>query len=257
MHTDAFLSISTLYAFALVLARMAGLFIFLPLPAFNTGPASARAVLALVATFSLMSRWPVVSSGPADIAQFAIWLIAETAFGLAIGLAVSFILEAFMMGAQLISAQAGFSHASFVDPTSNADSIVLVVMAQLMAGLLFFGTGLDRQVLTILANSLESMPPGSFAFARPNVEALLMTGGLIFSTGVRLVLPVMIMMLLADISIGLMGRLNAQLQLFSLSMPIKLLGSLALLSASVIIFPRVFTQLSTAIFAVLRHLLGV
>lgn len=257
MHTDAVLSISTLYAFALVLARMAGLFVFLPIPAFNTGPAAARAVLALVATFSLMPRWPDVRNGPADIGQFAAWMIAETGFGLAIGLAVSFILEAFMMGAQLISAQAGFSHASFIDPTSNADSIVLVVIAQLTAGLLFFGAGLDRQVITILANSLDSAPPGSFAFARPNVEALLMTGGLIFSTGVRLVLPVMIMMLLADISIGLLGRLNAQLQLFSLSMPIKLLGSLALMSTSMIVFPRVYTQLSTIVFGVLRRLLGV
>ena len=257
MHTDAVLSISTLYAFALVLARMAGLFVFLPIPAFNTGPAAARAVLALVATFSLMPRWPDVHNGPADIGQFAAWMIAETGFGLAIGLAVSFILEAFMMGAQLIGAQAGFSHASFIDPTSNADSIVLVVIAQLTAGLLFFGAGLDRQVITILANSLDSAPPGSFAFARPNVEALLMTGGLIFSTGVRLVLPVMIMMLLADISIGLLGRLNAQLQLFSLSMPIKLLGSLALMSTSMIVFPRVYTQLSTIIFGVLRRLLGV
>jgi len=122
---------------------------------------------------------------------------------------------------------------------------------------LFFGAGLDRQVITILANSLDSAPPGSFAFARPNVEALLMTGGLIFSTGVRLVLPVMIMMLLADISIGLLGRLNAQLQLFSLSMPIKLLGSLALMSTSMIVFPRVYTQLSTIVFGVLRRLLGV
>ncbi len=257
MHTEAVLSISTLYAFALVLARIAGLFVFLPLPALTAGPAAARVVLSLVTTLSLISRWPTVSTGPADIYIFAGWMIAEAFFGLAIGLAVSFILEAFYMAAQLISVQAGLSYASTIDPMSNADSIVLVVMAQLTAGLLFFATGMDRQILTILANSLDAAPPGSFAISRHSVETLLTTGSVIFTTGLRLVLPTMTMLLLVDLSLGLLGRLNAQLQIFTLAIPLKLLGALALMSTSAILFPRVFTQLSTMVFAVLRRALGI
>ena len=61
-------------------------------------------------------------------------------------------------------------------------------MAQLTAGLLFFATGLDRQVLTVLSNSLDSIPPGVFSPARSAVETLLLMGGTIFATGLRLVL---------------------------------------------------------------------
>jgi flagellar biosynthetic protein FliR len=256
MHIDAALHVSTLYAFALVLARMAGIFLFLPLPGLSAGPAASRAVLSLVTTFALFPRWPQMPGGPANIGQFAGWLIAELGLGLSIGLAVAFIVEVFLMAAQLISVQAGFSYASTVDPTTNADSVVLVVMAQLMAGLLFFATGLDRQIFTILANSLESTALGVFAPARSAVETLLLTGGTIFTTGLRLVLPIMTLLLLVDLSLGLLGRLNAQLQIFSLAIPLKMLGALGLLSGSVLMFPRIFSQLSTVVLGALRHLLG-
>lgn len=257
MHIDAVLRVSTLYSFALVLARISGLFIFLPAPGLTAAPAVARVVLSLVTTLSLVSRWPVVSTTPADIAQFAGWMLAETGFGLCVGLAVAFLMEAFFVAAQIVSVQAGFSYASTIDPATNADSTVLLVLAQLTSGLLFFASGLDRTVLVTLANSLESQPPGTFALARPNVEALLMLGTNVFTTGLRLVLPILTFLFLLDLSLGLLGRLNAQLQVISLALPLKMVASLGLLSWSVLMFPRVFGQLSGAIFEVLRRLLGV
>lgn len=256
MHIDAGLHVSTLYAFVLVLARIAGIFVFVPVPGLTAGPAASRVVLSLVATFSLMSRWPDGLAAPSTFMMFAGWMLAETGFGLSIGLAVAFIMEAFMMAAQLISMQAGFSYASTVDPTTQADSTVLIVMAQLTGGLLFFATGLDRQVFLILANSLESSPPGVFALTRPHVETLLMMGSQVFSTGLRLVLPIMTLLLLVDLSLGMLSRLNSQLQIFSLALPLKTLASLGLLSTSALMFPRVFSQLSSSILGVLRHLLG-
>src|SRR5579884_88948 len=131
MHIDAALQVSTLYGFLLVLARISGVFVFLPIPGLTAGSAASRVVLSLVATFSLFPRWPDNIAAPANIGVFAGWLLAEVGFGLSIGLAVSFILEAFFMASQLISVQAGFSYASTVDPLTQADSTVLIVMAQL------------------------------------------------------------------------------------------------------------------------------
>lgn len=256
MPAEPALHVSTLYAFLLVLSRVSGIFVFLPLPGLGAGPVASRVVLSLITTFSLIARWPDPPASPANIAVIFGWMIAEVGFGLTIGLAVSFLMEAFFMGAQLVNVQAGFSYASMVDPNTQADSTVLIVMAQLMAGLMFFATGLDRQVLVILANSLDSSPPGVFALTRPHVETLLMMGSSVFTTGLRLVLPVMTLLLLVDLSLGMLGRLNAQLQIFSLALPLKTLASLGLLSVSALMFPRVFGQLSTAILGTLRHLLG-
>ena len=255
MRTDLVLPLSTLYSFALVLARMSGIFVFMPLPGISAGPAAARIVLSLAATLALSSRWPAVPS-PVAFGQFCGWLLAEVALGLCVGMAVSFILETFIVAAQLISVQAGFSYASTVDPTTQADSTVLIVVSQLVAALLFFTSGLDHQVLIILANSLEAHPPGSFELAKPSAEALLALGTGVFTTGFRLVLPIITLLFLVDLSLGLLGRLNSQLQVLSLALPLKILLSLALLSWSVLLYPTVFTRLSSVIFGVLRRVLG-
>ena len=71
------------------------------------------------------------------------------------------------MAAQMIGLQAGYSFASTVDPTTQADTTTLQLMAQLFAGSLFFAFGFDRQVIRILAKSFESIPSGTYAVERP------------------------------------------------------------------------------------------
>src|SRR4051794_1419443 len=93
MRAELTLSASTLLAFALVLTRMLGIFIFLPLPVQDSGPAQARIALGLAATVALFPRWPVLTSGEATLGVMAGWLFYEAVLGTAIGLMVSFISE--------------------------------------------------------------------------------------------------------------------------------------------------------------------
>jgi flagellar biosynthetic protein FliR len=235
---------------------MSGIFIFLPLPGLKAGPDAAKIVLAVALTFALYARWPVVDPVPQSIVAMVGWVVAEAAIGLAIGLAVAFIIEGLQMAAQAISIQAGFAYASTVDPSTEADSTVLLLIAQLIAGLLFFTFGLDRQLLSILSRSLETHVPGAFAASRANAEALMLLGSGIFSTGIRLVLPVMTLLFLIDLAVGLLGRLNSQLQLIALAFPAKMLAALAALSFLVLLVPKLYQQSANAAFGVLSKLLG-
>ena len=256
MHTDPALPTSLLYGFLLVLARISGIFIFIPLPTLTNGPSAARIVLALALTFALFPLWPKVEPAPASIVQVAGWVLAEAAIGLAAGLAVAFIIEGVYVAAQAISTQAGFSYAAMVDPNTQADSTVLIVVAQLTAGLLFFALGLDRRLLQILARSLQTHPPGSFVLSRSSVETLAMLGSGAFSTGLRLVLPIMTLLFLIDLSIGLLGRLNSQLQLVALAFPLKMVAALAALSFLVLLIPKIYQQSAGVAFGALGKVLG-
>ena len=256
MPTDAAIPVATLYSFLLTLTRVAGIFTFLPLAGLKAGPAAARIVLSVATTLALFPRWPRLAAPPSGIGQLIGWLLMEAAVGISIGLGVAFLLEILLIAAQSVSLQAGFSYASTVNPATNADSTVLLIMAQLIGGLLFFSMGLDGQVLKTLASSLDAQPPGAFAISRPHAEALLMAGTGIFTTGLRLALPLLTLLFLLDISIGLLGRLNSQLQVLTVSMPIKMVGSLAVLSWSVLLFPRVFEQSASVLFSALHQLFG-
>lgn len=256
MRGDAVIHASELYGFLLVLARMTGIFIFLPLPGFKAGPDAAKIALALALTFGLYARWPVLNPVPASMMQLTGWMLMEAGVGLATGLAVGFVLEWLVMAAQAVSTQAGFSYASTVDPNTEADATVLILIAQTIAGLLFFAMGLDRQLLGILARSLETSPPGTFAASRPSVEALVMLGSNVFSTGLRLVLPLMTLLLLIDLSAGLLGRLNAQLQLMAVAFPAKMVAAMTALSFLVFLIPKLYQQSANAAFGALGKFLG-
>ena len=256
MRGDAAIHASQLYGLLLVLARIGGMFIFLPLPGLKAGPDAAKIALALALTFGLYSRWPVVEPVPVSMVQLAGWMLAEAGIGLATGVAVAFLMEGLVMAAQAISTQAGFAYASTVDPNTEADATVLIMIAQLIAGMLFFAMGFDRQLLNIISRSLETNPPGSFAASRPSIEGLVMLGSGVFSTGVRLVLPLITLLFLIDLSLGLLGRLNAQLQLIALAFPIKMLAAIAALSFLVFLIPKLYQQSANAAFGALGKFLG-
>ena len=256
MHASPAIPTSLLYGFLLVLARISGVFVFLPLPGLQAGPSAAKITLSMVLTFGMYSRWPVLDPVPGSMIQVAGWMIAEAAIGVATGLAVAFIIEAITFAAQAISTQAGFAYASTIDPNTEADSTVLIMLAQLTAGLLFFTMGLDRVLLTVLSRSLETHPPGAFTVSRASVEALVMLGSNIFTTGLHLALPLMTLLFLIDLSIGLLGHLNSQLQLIALAFPAKMIASLAALSLLILLIPKLYQQLGAASLSALGRLLG-
>lgn len=256
MATELTLNTGTLYAFLLVLARISGAFLFIPIPGIKTGPEIARAVLAVSLTLVLYPAWPAINGPEVTLGRLISWLLGEAGIGLGVGLAVAFLMEGFQVGAQIVSLQAGYSFATTFDPNSGADSPVLLAIAELSAGLLFFATGLDRQVLFAMASSLRAQPPGHFDISPTMLNAMIKLGSMIFTTGLRLVLPVLGLLLMVEISVALLARLNSQLHLMMLTLPVKMLLSLMLLGWLVAIFPRVFSQSSAPVLEVIRGLLS-
>ncbi len=244
-----------LFGFLFVLARVAGIFVFAPIPGMKNGPDLPRLLLAVAITFALFPVWPEGAEAAKSVSGLVAALFAEAALGLAIGLAVSFTLEAFQMAAQVIGLQAGYGYASTIDPTTQADSPVLLVFAQIFAGLLFFATGLDREIIRACALSLHAFPPGKFTLSPTMARMLIELGAGIFSTGVRLALPAIALLGMLDLSLALLGRVNAQLQLITLAFPLKMLASLVLLAFTGVLFARIFAAYGNQSMETLRILI--
>jgi flagellar biosynthesis protein FliR len=250
------LPLGTLCAFLLVLARVAGVAAFLPLPGLNSAPGAVRVVLALAVTCALFPAWPSPANSLPSFGQLSVWVFAETGFGLAIGLAVSLLTEGFQIAAQLIGVQAGYSYATTVDPTSQADSGVLEVLNQLLAGLLLFAFGIDRELFRVLAASFQKFPAGSWTIAVATADGLVKLGSGMFSLGLRMAMPVMALMLLLDLALALLGRMQQQLHLLSLAFPLKMMAALALLAVLIPTFSRLFESASARMLERLWHGIG-
>jgi flagellar biosynthetic protein FliR len=256
MPASLTLSLGTLYAFLLVLARVGGAVAFVPLPGASSAPQAARITLALSFTLALVGRWPVIDALIVSPARLLAWGAAEAALGIAIGVAMSLVLEVFMVAAQILGLQAGYAYASTIDPNSEADSGILLVLAQLAAGLLFFAAGLDREVLRLFAQSLEKIPPGAYVLGPSSAFGLIHLGASVFSIGLRLAFPVVAVLVMVDVALALLGRVNAQLQLLSLAFPLKMLVALMVLSWVTVLFPRILREMSGLAWIATRHAVG-
>ncbi len=233
-----------LYGFLLTLARISGALAFLPLAAFRATPEPARIVLALGFTLILWPQWKAPHGFP-QLSGILAGVLTELALGLAIGIAVAIVMEVFQVAAQMVSLQAGFGFASTIDPTNGADSTVLLTLAQILAGLMFFTSGADRMLIRALSDSMQLAPPTVFQLKAHWAEGMIRFSASIFSSGFRLAAPVVALLLLADASLAVLGRVQSQIHLVSLTMPVKLLATTLLLATSIGIQPRFFASAIT------------
>jgi flagellar biosynthesis protein FliR len=256
MSVEVSVPIGLLMGFLFVLVRISCAFVFVPWPGSQAGPGVARVVFCVFLALALVPAWPTALPAYLTLGEIAKWIAGEAAIGLTLGLLFAIAAEAVTMAAQTISLQTGFSFASTVDPTSPADSGALLGAAQMAAALLFFTLGLHHQVLRAFALSLERIPPGSYSAYFSSAGEVLRLFSALFSTALRLALPIMTLLLMVDLALALLGRVNMSLQLFTLSFPAKILITLFAFSAVLTVLPRVFEKLGTQSLRAGARLLG-
>jgi flagellar biosynthesis protein FliR len=236
----------------MVLARILGVFVFLPLPGKEAGPSLARVVLALATAVAVYPSWPAGNAAETTPGVLVLWLSSELILGLTIGLLVGFLAESLTVGAHVLALQAGYAYASVVDPTTQADSDVLQVLAQLLGGLLFFALRLDHMAIRTFVFSLRVFPPGQFALTHDLARAIISIGSNIFTVALKLALPAVALLLTTEVALAVVGRLNAHLQLGSHAVSIKMLLALLILVSLLRVIPRLYENFATQIFEFLR-----
>jgi flagellar biosynthesis protein FliR len=230
MHIDLAQFVPFLVSFLLVLTRVGSAIAIVPIPGMRTAPGAPKAVLVLAVTVSLCRYWMVPTPGDWTASRLVVAVASESAFGLGVGVGVSLLLEAAQVAGQLISLQAGFSYASTIDPASDADSGIILILFQLLTATIFFSLGLDRVILRGFGESLARIPPGTYHLAPAAMESILKVGSAMFQLAFRLALPLTAVLLVSDIALALAGRFMQQLQLSTVLFPVKTLGSLAMLA---------------------------
>ena len=240
MPTELTIDAGVLFSFLLALSRVGAMVAFVPFPGMRTGVEIPRIVFAVLATWCMRPVWPVVATADVPAGRMLMWVLSEAALGITLGLLVSMLVESFQIGAQVLGIQAGYSYASTIDPTTQADSGLLVIMIQLMAGICFFIAGVDHHVIRAVAVSFERIQPGSFAISSGTVQTAIDAGTAMFATGLRIALPVVAFLTMVDLALALLGRMQTQLQLISLAFPAKMLVTMVMLAALAALLPRLF-----------------
>lgn len=219
-----------LAAGAYPLVRILGLMSTAPIFSSKAVPLRARVALGLALGGVLI---PVL--GPMPAIPLSSWLglqilAQQVLIGLALGLVMRVLFAAIDLAGALIAMQMGLSFAIFFDPEGGGQTGVVSDFLAALATLLFLAVNGHLLVLGVLGQSFVWLPVSATPLAAAGFAQLVALGGILFATGLLLSLPVIGILLLANLALGALTRAAPQLNLLAVGFPITLMaGFLGLL----------------------------
>lgn len=249
LHLDQLLA-----AAVFIGARVSGLMVYCPFLGSNAIPGPLKAALTLLLTALL---YPLHGPLQIDLNSWQ-WVgvaLSEVVIGLVLGLAANFMMEAPQMAGQILGIQMGYSLATLFDPQTNADTPVLAEFHRLAALLIFLQMNVHHWLLRAVVSSFAYLPAGA-APANYAASGLLHAAAGIFLAGVQIAAPALVATLVADVSLGFLGKASPQLPVLFIGLAVKNLLGLTMLIGVVAYWPQNFSQRFAAAIATGERLLG-
>jgi flagellar biosynthetic protein FliR len=235
------IDVSPLAHFALLLVRPGMLLMLAPGIGGASVPSPAKVALTVLTALVL---FPSVAIPRGDGNAILTAIIARE---VVIGLSIAFVLRALVAGAEfaghLSGYQIGFSYGATIDPQNGVQNTVLAALYGMLATLGFLAINGHHMLLRALAASYTGLPIGM-----GQVNASLLTSvrdilGLVFTVGVRLAAPIVIVLLIVEIAVGLVSRTSPSLNFLIVGYPLRLVVGLVVLAAVVGTIPQVTNAL--------------
>ncbi len=243
-----------LSAMTLALVRISGVMVFAPFLSSNALPMRAKAAFVLAVAYLIAPLVAALPSAHAAISFAA--LLGELAVGLVYGLTLALLNEMLLFAGQIAGVQFSFSLVNLLDPSSSIETPLLGNLFQLLGTLVVFAAGLDRILLASLMRSFRAVPLGTYSLAPATGLAIVRAAGGIFVAAVELAAPILAATLLVEIAVALLGKLSPQLPVMALTVPLKTLTGLAVLTGSLALWPRFIEARFSSLLDVAQHLLG-
>ena len=178
-----------------------------------------------------------------DAVALVVLMTRELVVGLSLAFAVRLVLGAAEMAGGLIGFQAGFSVAAVVDPQSGVRNNVIAALYASLALFIFFAVDAHHVVLRSLVQSYQVLPLGTGGIADTIPDLITRMLGVIFLVGTRLAAPVVVVLLMLELSLGLMARAAPALNLMVVGFPLRVLLGLVAIAAAIGTVPGVVTGL--------------
>ena len=179
--------------------------------------------------------------------------------GIALGMVLRVTIAVVQAAGEFIGLQMGLAFATFFTP-GVGNSMVLSRIFQMITLLMFLALNGHLIALEILANSFQTLPVGGPRVDGSAGEVIARWGGEIFTSGVLMALPLIVSLLIINLTLGVLNRASPQLSIFSIGFPLTLLSGIVLLFFMVPelggLFGQMFANGIDAMGAVLSALAG-
>ena len=143
--------------------------------------------------------------------------------------------------------QMGFGVAGLIDPATQIQAPMIGTVFSLLAAILFILSGGMAFTIQTIAYSLHTVPPGS-AIDLQTPFWFINHAALIFTLSISLVAPVMIAVFALDVLMAFAGRMMPQMNVFIMSIPVKIALGLMILAATSVYAAPLYRRVFNSIF---------
>ncbi len=158
--------------------------------------------------------------------------VQELLVGIMIGLVTRFFFFAISMAGDLISISIGLNSAQVFNPISGASSNTMEQFQVLLATLVFFSLQGHHLLISALSDSFNLFPIASPSFSWKSFPEVAMMGGQLMEIALKMASPVVVSILLVNITMGILGRAVPQLNVLVTSMSVTLAVGIVVLMAT-------------------------
>jgi flagellar biosynthesis protein FliR len=239
------LSISTPTLVALLLSSIRILAWVSVAPPFATAglPRAVKTALAVALALAITS-----SAAPhAPAAQVAPLLgsgVEQVLIGGGLGFSTRLVFSAIEAAGGLIDLFGGFSLASAYDPLMLTSNSLFARFYSLLFTTLLFVTPAHLLIIAGFMRSFQDVPLDADMSLDKLAGSLIPATSNMFVAALQIAGPLIVILFLADIAMGLLNRISPQLNVFSLSFPLKIALTLGLVGLGFALLPGTVTRLA-------------
>lgn len=153
----------------------------------------------------------------------AYMIINEIICGLLLGFIVNLIFDVFKMAGAFMDAQAGLSMLNILDPSTKSNATLMANLSYTISMVIFFVSDGHHLVIKCIIESFNIVPIGIDISISNSFNVLLDIFIKYFVIGVKIAIPMVLIIIMTDICMGLISRTVPALNVMVLGMPVKLL----------------------------------
>lgn len=223
--------------------RMVAFLLVAPPFSYSAIPMQVKAMLGLGLALAV-SPHVVPGYAPPAGAGFLGALVLEVVVGLALGFLVMLVFAAVQGAGHLIDMFGGFQLAQAFDPQTMVNGAQFTRLFHVTALALLFASDGYQLIVAGLARTFAALPIGTgLDLARP-AEAMAHGVAEMFLAALQIAGPLIIVLVLADLALGLLTRVAPAMNVFAMGFPLKILLTLILSVLVIVVLPQVVASLT-------------
>jgi flagellar biosynthesis protein FliR len=228
--------------FALVFIRVAAMMVFAPLFGSAKVPRRVKGLLTLIITLGVAQGIPMPRVIPQTTWEITIGIGGEICFGLAIGTILSFTFIATQWAGDMIGHQMGLNISEVLDPQFGSAGSLVGDMYFMMMLVIFLAIGGHRTLLEGVRHSFDCLPLLSVGVRQPLFDLLIQLFSATTSLAVQLAGPMLVTMLVVDLSLGCISKTMPQLNVMTAGLSVRAVVGMLVLIVGLMLTGSVLQQ---------------